>query len=591
MSSIKLQSMLASTAVIAAVLTLSGVAHAQTAAPAASAAPNVDEIVVTAQKRTQSLQDVPIVVTTVSRQLLQDSGVKDIKDLTLLTPGLLVTSTTSESVTSARIRGIGTVGDNVGLESSVGVVIDGVYRPRNGVGFGDLGDVDRIEVLKGPQGTLFGKSTSAGVINVITAKPSFNYGAHAEFTGGNYGSYGGSASITGPIIKDVLAGSFSVTDRQRDGFYKVQDGKGPNTASDDQDRDFYSLRGQLLYIPNDQLSVRAIADYTHRNEHCCSAVEVRGGVTTGIVQVLAAPQGQGEPTTPNPYNRQSYENRPDVQNIHDDGISIEANYRLPSLNNATITSISAIRDWKSTGGSDVDFTNADLLYEPTNGLNSSEFADISQELRFSGTAGKLDYTVGGFYSHEHLRSNFAIATGNDFDTYLNLLLSAAADPEIRPAGLAGLEGPNFLKSLFGPNATYPANGMAVDQYRQNDETYAVFTNDTYHITPKLDLNIGLRYTDDHKSVTSNSFNTVGVGNACTAVSNGAATPVTSPATGLVAGLGSAVRAHGLPALLQPGLRQLHQQPERDRAGILRHGQALLPLGPAVPDLRVVCAGL
>ena len=108
------------------------------AAPAATPTPehHVDEIIVTAQKRSNSLQNVPIVVTAVGRQLLQDTGIKDIKDLAVLTPGLLVTSTTNEGSTTARIRGVGTVGDNAGLESSVGVVIDGVYRPRNGVGFG-----------------------------------------------------------------------------------------------------------------------------------------------------------------------------------------------------------------------------------------------------------------------------------------------------------------------------------------------------------------------------------------------------------------------------------------------------------------------
>jgi outer membrane receptor protein involved in Fe transport len=136
----------------------------------------IAQVIITAQKREQDLQDVPITVTAVSGQLLQDSGVRDIKDLTLLTPGLIVTSSANEAFTTARIRGIGTVGDNVGLESSVGVVIDGVYRPRNGVGFGDLGELERVEVLKGPQGTLFGKNTSAGVIHVITQRPQFELG-------------------------------------------------------------------------------------------------------------------------------------------------------------------------------------------------------------------------------------------------------------------------------------------------------------------------------------------------------------------------------------------------------------------------------
>ena len=207
---------------------LAGAVHAQSSANNGDqGGATANEVVVTAQKRTQNLQDVPIVVTTVSKQLLQDTGISDIKDLTLLTPGLLVTSTSSEASTTARIRGIGTVGDNPGLESSVGVVIDGVYRPRNGVGFGDLGDVERIEVLKGPQGTLFGKNTSAGVINIISAQPSFTFGANAEFTASNYNGYGGSAEVTGPLLGDKLAGSLYVADRQRDGFFDVSTGRGP----------------------------------------------------------------------------------------------------------------------------------------------------------------------------------------------------------------------------------------------------------------------------------------------------------------------------------------------------------------------------
>jgi iron complex outermembrane receptor protein len=159
----------------------------------------------------------------------QADAVHDIKDLQILTPGLIVTSTSNEAITTARIRGVGTVGDNPGLESSVLVTIDGVYRPRNGVGFGDLGNLQRIEVLKGPQGTLFGKNASAGVINIITESPSFTFGAEAELTGGNYGQMGGSAYITGPILTDTLAGSLYFADRQRDGFLDVVTTPGPRT--------------------------------------------------------------------------------------------------------------------------------------------------------------------------------------------------------------------------------------------------------------------------------------------------------------------------------------------------------------------------
>src|SRR5215207_10733932 len=133
-----------------------------------------DEIIITAQGRRQVLQDVPIAVTAVSAQEMQNSGATDIRQLNQLAPSLLVSSTGTEANGSARIRGIGTVGDNPGLESSVAVFIDGVYRSRSGIGLNELGEIDRVEVLRGPQGTLFGRNASAGLINIISKKPSFN---------------------------------------------------------------------------------------------------------------------------------------------------------------------------------------------------------------------------------------------------------------------------------------------------------------------------------------------------------------------------------------------------------------------------------
>ncbi|MDP3401253.1 MAG: TonB-dependent receptor plug domain-containing protein, partial [Brevundimonas sp.] len=233
----------ASAAVVGAVtFGFAGVASAQET--------SVDDIIVTAQKREQNLQDVPIVVTSLSAETLQDAGVRDIKDLQILTPGLTVTSTTSEASTTARIRGVGTVGDNPGLESSVGVVIDGVYRSRNSVGFGDLGELQRIEVLKGPQGTLFGKNTSAGVINIITEAPSFTPGFNAELTVGNYGAMGASGSVTGPI-SDNLAFRLYAGRRVRDGFMDIDTGDGPRPETTDANQDFGTVRGQLLWLPSD----------------------------------------------------------------------------------------------------------------------------------------------------------------------------------------------------------------------------------------------------------------------------------------------------------------------------------------------------
>ncbi|MBP6438899.1 MAG: TonB-dependent receptor plug domain-containing protein, partial [Thermomonas sp.] len=219
-------------AVFAALAAMSALpAFAQDAAPAQQKqeeAKTLDTMVVTAQKREEQMQDVPIVVTSLSQQALQDSGVRDIKDMQILVPGLTVTSTQNEAITTARIRGIGTVGDNQGLESSVGVVIDGVYRPRNSVGFGDLGELERIEVLKGPQGTLFGKNTSAGVINVVTRRPDQEMGGEGEVTFGNYGALGLAGWFNAPL-GEYAAFRVYAAHRDRDGWMTVEPGVGPRS--------------------------------------------------------------------------------------------------------------------------------------------------------------------------------------------------------------------------------------------------------------------------------------------------------------------------------------------------------------------------
>ena len=156
--------------------------------PGAQAAADAQpgDIIITAQGRRQILQDVPIAVTAVGAEEMKNSGATDIRQLNQLAPSLLVSSTGTEANGSARIRGIGTVGDNPGLESSVAVFIDGVYRSRSGIGLNELGEIDRVEVLRGPQGTLFGRNASAGLINIISKRPSFTPEVYGEGTFGNY---------------------------------------------------------------------------------------------------------------------------------------------------------------------------------------------------------------------------------------------------------------------------------------------------------------------------------------------------------------------------------------------------------------------
>lgn len=452
--------------------------------------PTVDSIVVTAQKREQNLQDVPVVVTAVGAKLLQDTGVKDIKDLTILTPGLTVTSTTSEASTTARIRGVGTVGDNPGLESSVGIVIDGVYRPRNGVSFGDLGEMERIEVLKGPQGTLFGKSTSAGVINIVTKEPEFGFGASAEATIGNYNAHGLSASVTGPLFgTETLAARLYVGARERDGYNDVITGKGPSDRDQDADQGFYTVRGQLLFVPDDKSSFKIIADYTKRDENCCGAVQIRTGGTAAILALINGGAVAASPA--DPYARVAYSNRGAPSSVEDKGVSLEGKIDTPW---GELTSISALRNWRTDNGQDSDFTTADLAYRVKDGTNSSEFTTFSQELRLAGHTEKLDWLVGAFLADEKLDNKANFLYGNNYEQYLGRLLSRSA---ANPAGVA-----NFVALLLNraPNTSFVGGQGLHDTYKQRATTVAGFTNNTWHVTDAFDLTAGLRYSIDKKDL-------------------------------------------------------------------------------------------
>ncbi len=500
----------------------------------------IDDIIVTAQKREQNLQDVPIVVTSLSQEVLADAGVRDIKDLQILTPGMTVTSTSSEASTTARIRGVGTVGDNPGLESSVGVVIDGVYRSRNSVGFGDLGELQRIEVLKGPQGTLFGKNTSAGVINIITEAPSFTPGFNAALTVGNYGAMGVSGSVTGPI-SDTLAFRLYAGRRVRDGFYTVDTGDGPRTETDDQNSDYGTVRGQLLWLPNDNTSVRLIADYSSRDEYCCTGVQIRTGPTYPFIDGLSTGTGQQPPAAgfgPLPFSRRAFANRSTAQEIEDKGISVEANIDLPSMfGGATLTSVSSARRWTTSNGQDSDFTGADIAYRVQDGDFGFAVDNLTQEFRLAGSTDRLDWLVGVFATKEDIDRGDSFYLGADYTPLLSFLLSAslnAANPALpispatigcytraaqTAAGFGGCLATGGMSPAGPTAATGPAftvGQVFEDRYQQESTSFAIFTNNTFSVTEAFDITLGLRYTLDDKSLNGLQTNTNGNGATCNA---------------------------------------------------------------------------
>ena len=475
----------------------------------------------------------PVAISAVTAETLQNSGANDIRQLNQVAPSLLVSSTGSEANGSARIRGIGTVGDNPGLESSVPVFIDGVYRSRSGIGLNELGEIERVEVQRGPQGTLGGRNSSAGLISIFSKKPSFTFGGSGELTYGNYDFMRAASSITGPI-SEQLAFRVDGVYVKRDGFYTdAQNGKDVNN------RDRYFLRGQLLFEPTDALSIRLIADYTKRAESCCAATYVDQSVNEFIGNLNNPGIGATLPAGNNIINvlrdlgqplsafNQGYSrnisvspNRSYFGKTKDYGFSGQIDYDFGS---AKLTSITAYRQYRSGQGSDTDYGEVDILYRAPSDDAYRQFHTFTQELRLQGEAfdGKLDWLVGGFYANEKLTVRDNLRFGNQYGRFANCRI-------ISGGGLAGLYSPgqagcvaggitnpvgvgrNTIAGASGPIsgadivAAFTAldglndRGTTNDRYFQRDSNWALFTHNIVHITDTVDLTLGLRYTNDKK---------------------------------------------------------------------------------------------
>jgi iron complex outermembrane recepter protein len=504
---------------------------------------NTGDIIVTATRRSEALSDIPLAVSAVTAQSLTNSGASDIRALNQLSPSLLVSSTSSEAgAGGARIRGIGTVGDNPGLESSVATFVDGVYRNRAGVGLTELGAIDRIEVLRGPQGTLFGRNASAGLISVITAKPSFNFGATGEATYGNYETVRVGGGVTGPLSETIAA--------RLDGVYFKRNGFLTDVVSGRKinGRDRWLVRGQLLFQPSDDLSVRIIGDYSDRKEECCGAsflpsrnVSLVGGQLTFTPnQTAAFERGLGGIINEDTFSR-NIALTPGVGyqgNVRDAGISGEINYKF---GDTTLTSITAYRDWKLVRGQDADFNNLDILKRLNNGGATQSFKTFTQELRLQGSAfdDHLNWLIGGYYANEKLGLSDNLQYGADYERFGNCVLtqsfanSAGAQSLVsptspgcinvavataiatNPAVPAALRGPvGLFAGLSVPNTfglravaaamgapTAQLNGVTLnDRYDQTSRNFAFFTHNVIKFTDSLSLTLGARYTNEKKTL-------------------------------------------------------------------------------------------
>lgn len=459
---------------------------------------DVTEVVVLAQKRAEPLAATPLSVAVVTGDQLRQAGAHDLKDLQSQTPSLIITSTANEAQTTARLRGIGTVGDNPGLESSVGVVIDGVVRARTATAMSDLGEVERIEILKGPQSGLFGKGASAGLIQVVTKAPEWSARQALELTAGEHGTLGVSGYATGPL-SETVAGSLSLTHRQREGQYKVHTGNGPRSDDRDNDQNYYSARGQLLFVPNDTVRVRVIADYTKRDENCCAGVAIAKSATSAYIDLLAPDSGVAQ--TIDVAGRDVWSNRSTAQSLTDAGVSVETTVKLSDT--IDLISITAARHWDHTNGYDADFSTADIYYREPDGFGN-RFDTLSQELRVAGRTPSLDWMVGLYISSEDLTRHDQYIYGAAFEPYLGLLLSAGGNINRVSQFTGRAVGQSFVAG----------EGMN-DVYSQKERNMALFTDNSWHVTPTVTVTLGLRVNKQDKSLISRHSNSDG-GVACAA---------------------------------------------------------------------------
>ena len=437
-------------------------------------------IVVTATKREQTLQETPISVSVTSGETLEAAQIRDVLDLQSVTPSLRVSQLQTASASTFIIRGFGNGDNNFGIEPSVGVFIDGVFRSRSAGALSDLPNVQRIEVLNGPQSTLFGKNASAGVISVITREPQFTFGGAVEATYGNYDAITLKGDITGPLSENI---AFSL-----DGSYNRRDGYGQivNLNEDINDRNRWSVRGQLLIEPTPDLKIRAIADYSKIDEVCCTVGNLVAGPTAaGIVAV-----GGQLPDSNDFFGREVFLNFVPENEVKNYGGSVQVDWQTGPI---SVTSITSYRELKNSFLTDIDFTSADIATE----TRAQDVETFTQEIRFtSDFDGPINFLLGGFYFDESIGQDSAIQNGSQIRNFFEIL--AGEDPVAVLTGQPTLF--NGLEQTFGfPQETiFNTPLLTQETFAMDNTAWSVFGTVDFEPIDGLVLTAGFNYTDDKK---------------------------------------------------------------------------------------------
>lgn len=437
----------------------------------------LETVIVTSRRRQERAQDVPISLAVLDGDDLADAGLFRPQDIQERVPGLVVTVPNAR-LTQYTIRGLGSTSNNDGMESSVGIFLDGVYLGRQGLSMFDLVDLDRVEILRGPQGTLFGKNTTAGALNIVTKAPSPYFESTLEGSYGNEGYRQLRGSITGPLWEGVLAGRLTGYATDRDGnIENLYDGSELNN------RHKRGLRGQLLWTPTETLSGRLIAEYGEQNEKCC-VYPLVGPVRQAVLERDAFMEYTRAST--NPYDREADTNTRTSSAVRQKAVSLEFNWDV--ADSSTLTSITAFRDWQFTPYSD-DAMSLDVVPETGVGNNHHQF---SQEFRLAADFDGYDAVFGLFYLRQHLTGHERNVLGDDAVgwTFGGLIRESTGLP---------LTETNFgpVLYLLIPRATLDGMTVLTDTY-QVSESAAGFGSIDWHLTDRLDLTTGVRYTYEWK---------------------------------------------------------------------------------------------
>ncbi|MGB0541888.1 MAG: TonB-dependent receptor, partial [Hyphomicrobiales bacterium] len=500
----------------------------------------IEEIVVTSTKKNTSLQDTPISVSVLQMEDIETLAISDILDLQSSVPSLQINQTQFAAQNTFLIRGFGNGANNPGVEPSVAISIDGVMISRNQSAINDLISVERVEVIKGPQSTLFGKNAIAGVINITTALPEDTFGGKVQLTAGDYSLNKISGTVTGPISENT---SFRIsgTRHKRDGYTK-------NLAlgTEINDRDRYAIRAQLLTNLSEDLTVRVIVDKDEADENCCTTAPLLNGAVTIAADALLAPGVTTIVNPPRTWGYETYLNFDPAGTIENQGISVHVDYDLGFAN---LTSITAYRESSQAVNGDVDFSSMPLL---TNGI-FDDFETFTQEFRLtSNSDGPLQWMVGAWYQDESVQHDRNVFYKELIGPFIDLILSPVGTSLNGIAGQVAVQGlaqisnlpPAAQTALLGtalpPLTTaqiggvlagvstgnpaldggiaaiipglaaqqraswYKTNGGLQNEYFDMDnEAFSIFAQVDYDISSNTSISIGLSYSEDEKEVVSN----------------------------------------------------------------------------------------